>query len=243
MGPAAAQAHPANHFVHQAPDLPKRIGIVPSVTATNGPNIVKGFFRIVHLQGFFILQTAVFRHLNIFLKIRDSSGGQRILPTGNDQVLFYFIEGLFYGFPITQWLYSQYLLQFIIACHYFHFHAVNQVYGQFIGGGGYKIQPVGRKPRRHDRNRYDPKLQTTDLGILPQHILIGQYVWPANVKGPVKTFLPIQNPGKKCNNVTYGDGLYFCFEPLGRDHYGQFFAEITNDFKRRAAASHHDART
>jgi len=65
--------------------------------------------------------------------------GEGIFPAGNDLVLFNFIEGQFDGRIVINEGYPQKLAQVILLGNDLNFHAVDEIHGEGVGGGGHEI--------------------------------------------------------------------------------------------------------
>ena len=244
MCSSATEPRTADHFVHKATDFPQPIAVIPAVLSTYPPNIFQNGVLIFDFNGFFVSEHTIFGHLDVVFEVfLDLSAGNAVFPTADHEVLFNFFEGQVNGLFVGVGFNAQHLLQPIVFGYDFHLHAVHQVHCQFVGGGGNKIEPIGRQFGGHHGNRENPIFKTTDFGVAVEHILIGKNIWPANIKRLVVGFCVAQDLGQELDHIPNGNGLCFGKHPLWCDHHGQFFAEIAYDFKRGTARAYNDPGT
>ena len=163
-----------------------------------------------------------------------------IFPAGDHVILLDLLKGQLHGFPIAHWMYTEHLLESVVTGHHLHPHTVDQIDRQLVRSRRYEVQPIGRQPRRHHRDRHDGAPQSPDSGKSQQHLLVSHNIRATNIEGLVVGIFAQQHARQVFQYVADSNRLAARIEPAGSYHYGQLFYQIPHDFERRTAGTHDD---
>lgn len=242
-GAAAVEADAADEFVEEATEGPEPVGVVPAGAAADAPDAVPcGLGVAVDVAGVDVLEAAVAGDVDgVDEGGAGAGGGEGVAPSADDVALLDFFQGDADGVTVGEEGDAELGGEVVWACDDVDFHAVNEVDGEGVGGGGDEVEPVGGEAGCHDGDGEDEAPQAADGGVLGEHVAVGEELGAGDVEVAVEGGVAEHDADEELDDVADGDGLAACLQPGGGDHEGELLDEVADDLEGGAAGADDDA--